>query len=142
MSTKDKTQEYISVGELSVGFSENIVQPTDALVGKEIKLYYESGKKATIAFKDVEALSWETEEKGPKERFVCFYTAIMPRKDIYFVDFIVSYGGQQVGFHHPRYDSEDCHCHYGHPAHSGSRDDPANRPRRKKVAPHVGAGHF
>ena len=68
------------------------MQPTDALVGKEIKLYYESGKKATIAFKDAEALTWETEEKGSKERFVCCYTAIMPRKDIYFVDFIVSYG--------------------------------------------------
>ena len=68
MSTKDKTQEYISVGELSVGFSENIVQPTDALVGKEIKLYYESGKKATIAFKDAEALVWETEDKGSKRK--------------------------------------------------------------------------
>jgi hypothetical protein len=92
MSKKDKAQEYISVGELSVGFSENIAQPTDALAGKKIKLNYESGKKATIILKDREALTWETEEKRHTERFLCSYTAIMPRKDIYFLDFIVSYG--------------------------------------------------
>ena len=68
MNEDDKKQEYISVGELSVGFSENIVQPTDALVGKEVKLYYESGKKATITFIDVEALKWETEEQGREEK--------------------------------------------------------------------------
>jgi len=92
MPKKANLQEYISVGELSVGFSENIVQPTDALAGKKLKFYYESGIKAAIDFKDGEALGWETEEKGRKERYLCSYTAIMPRKDIYLVDFIVSFG--------------------------------------------------
>lgn len=91
MSRKDKTQEYISVGELSVGFNEYILQPTDALVGKKIRLYCESEKKATITFRDIETLIWEIEAKG------CLspYTAIMARKDIYFVDFIVSDGDSE-----------------------------------------------
>ena len=92
MNEDDKKQEYISVGELSVGFSENIVEPIDALAGKKVKLYYESGKKATITFIDMETLKWETKDKGRAEKFICSYTAIMPRSNIYFVDFIVSYG--------------------------------------------------
>jgi hypothetical protein len=92
MGKKNKAQEYISVGELSVGFSENIIEPTDALVGKQISLYYESGKKADITFIDREALKWETSGTSQKEVFVCPYMAIMPRKEVYFVDFIVSYG--------------------------------------------------
>jgi hypothetical protein len=85
-------QEYISVGELSIGFSENILPVTDRLVGEQVQLYYESGKKGRITFVDREALKWETEDQGRKEQFICSCTVIMPRKDIYFVDFIVSYG--------------------------------------------------
>jgi hypothetical protein len=85
-------QEYISVGELSVGFSENILPSTKVLVGKTVELDYESGKKATITFSDGETLKWETEEQGYKERSICSYRAILPRPDIYFVDFIVSGG--------------------------------------------------
>jgi hypothetical protein len=33
-----------------------------------------------------------TKDEGREEQFVCAYRAIMPRKEIYFVDFIVSYG--------------------------------------------------
>jgi hypothetical protein len=92
MGEKPDTQEYISVGELSLGFSENILPVTDRLVGREVELFYESGKKGRITFIDREALKWETEEEGRKEAFIAAYTAIMPRSDIYFVDFIVSYG--------------------------------------------------
>ncbi len=92
MSDPGKEQEYISVGDLSVGFSENILPSTDALVGKQVSLYYESGKRGTLSFVDEETLKWETEDHDGKERFLCLYTAVMPRKDIYFVDFIVSYG--------------------------------------------------
>lgn len=34
MSIKNETQAYISVGDLSVGFSENIMEPTDRLIGE------------------------------------------------------------------------------------------------------------
>jgi len=89
---KEKGREYISVGGLSEGFSENRLLPTDRLVGKEISLHYEHGKKATLLFADIETLKWETEEQGRKEKVICCYSAIMPREDIYFIDFIVSDG--------------------------------------------------
>ncbi len=89
---KEREREYISVGGLSVGFSENRLMPTDRLAGKEISLHFEQGKKATLLFADIETLKWETEEQGRREKFICGYSAIMPREDIYFVDFIVSYG--------------------------------------------------
>jgi hypothetical protein len=92
MADESKKQEYISVGELSVGFSENILPPTDALAGRRVELYYESGKKAIITFLDIEALKWEIEEQGRVDKFICSYTAVMPRNEIYFVDFIVSFG--------------------------------------------------
>jgi len=92
MSEKNKGQDYISVGELSVGFSENILPPTDAFIGKQVELHYESGKKGKATFIDIETLKWETEDQGHRERFICSYNAIMPRSDLYFVDFIVSYG--------------------------------------------------
>jgi len=95
MMAQEKEREYISVGGLSVGFSENRLLPTDRLVGKEVSLYYEHGKKASLIFTDIETLKWETEEQGRKEKFICGYSAIMPREDIYFVDFIVSDGGSR-----------------------------------------------
>jgi hypothetical protein len=92
MSEKKKKQDYISVGELSVGFSENTLPPTDAFIGKQIELHYESGKKEKVTFIDIETLKWETEDQGRRERFICSYNATLPRSDICFVDFIVSYG--------------------------------------------------
>lgn len=92
MADESKKQEYISVGELSAGFSENILPPTDALVSRRIELYYDSGKKATLTFVDIETLKWETEDRDRTDKFVCSYTAVMPRNEIYFVDFIVSFG--------------------------------------------------
>ncbi len=83
-------QEYISVGELSAGFSENVVKPTSALAGRLVNLYYESGKKTLITFMDTESLRWEAKDKDRTESSVSRYTAIMPRKDIFFVDLIVS----------------------------------------------------
>jgi hypothetical protein len=85
-------REYISVGELSVGFSENVLPSTKVPAGKKVELRYESGKRAIITFTDGEALEWETEEQGRKKRCICSYRAILPRPDIYFTDFIVSGG--------------------------------------------------
>jgi hypothetical protein len=92
MNEGDRNQEYISVGELSVGFNENIVESTGALVGKEVKLYYESGRETVVTFITREALKWETKYQGSEEQFIGAYRAIMPRKEIYFIDFIAFYG--------------------------------------------------
>ncbi|MFC7392954.1 molybdenum cofactor biosynthesis F family protein [Scopulibacillus cellulosilyticus] len=85
-------KDYISVGELSVGFSENIMQPTDRLVGESLTLFYENGKKSKLTFVDIETLKWAIIDGEAEEKFVCSYTAVMPRENIYFIDFIVSYG--------------------------------------------------
>src|SRR5574340_1059214 len=92
MERDDKGREYITVGELSVGFSENIMESTDEFVGRDIILHYEFGKKARIRCMDREVLKWETEDQGRRERFVCSYRAIKPRTAICLMDFIVSYG--------------------------------------------------
>ena len=85
-------QEYISVGELSVGFSEHTLSGSDRLVGKQVELYYESGKMSKITFVGIETLKWETVDQTRDEEFMVTYNAIMPRDDIYLIDFIVSHG--------------------------------------------------
>ncbi len=85
MGEKNKKQDYISVGELSVDFSENTLLPTDAFIGKQVELHYESGKEEKVTFIDIETLKWEPEDQGHRERFICSYNAIMPRSDIYFI---------------------------------------------------------
>ena len=100
MPKKANLQEYISVGELSVGFSENIVQPTDALAGKKLKFYYESGIKAAIDFKDGEALGWGTEEKGPKRKISMFLHGHHAPQGYLFGRFYSLLWRQPVGFHH------------------------------------------
>ncbi len=92
MGDRLDSPDYIPVGGLSVGFSENALPPTGLLAGKEIELFCESGKKTSIAFINPEILTWETVDGCRKERFVAFYTAITPREGVFFVDFILSYG--------------------------------------------------
>jgi hypothetical protein len=92
MEDEEKSREYITVGELSVGFSENMLQPVGGLAGKVIELYHESGKKSRIAFLDAEALKWETEQSSGTEKFICSYQAVIPREHMYFIDFIASFG--------------------------------------------------
>ena len=46
----------IPVGDLSIGFSENAIPSTDKLVGTQVGLFFESGKKARITFLDAETL--------------------------------------------------------------------------------------
>lgn len=50
MSTVNTMQKYISVGELSVGFSENIIEPTLDLVGKEFNFFMIQERKRTYLF--------------------------------------------------------------------------------------------
>ncbi|MGY4691451.1 MoaF C-terminal domain-containing protein [Salibacterium sp. K-3] len=85
-------QEFISVGELSVGISENIMQPTENLVGKKLHLYSKEETNYEVIFVDIETLKWSEINNGEAESFVCQYTAVMPRNNLYLVDFIVSFG--------------------------------------------------
>lgn len=85
-------REYITVGELSVGFSEHIIVPTYEFVGKNLTLNFKGQKSITLSFLANEALSCETTENGISEKYICSYLAIEPRKNIYFIDFIVSFG--------------------------------------------------
>jgi hypothetical protein len=84
---------YIPVGELSVGFSENILPSTDCLAGKKIELYFQSGKRAEMVFVDGETVNWEMIDGVSREVSACSYRAIVPRDGIIFVDFVVSLNG-------------------------------------------------
>ncbi|HZH59469.1 MAG TPA: MoaF N-terminal domain-containing protein, partial [Metabacillus sp.] len=88
-------QEYISVGELSVGFSENIMEPTDKLMGETLTLYYEDGKLANLFFLDIETIKWSVIDGEQEEKHICSYLAINPRENIFFIDFVASYGDTQ-----------------------------------------------
>ncbi|WML31755.1 molybdenum cofactor biosynthesis F family protein [Neobacillus sp. OS1-32] len=92
MNIGSNNQEFISVGELSVGFSENMMQPTSDLIGEQFCFYYENGSKAEISFVDIETLKWTKKENGKHEKMICSYTAVKPRENIYFINFIVSFG--------------------------------------------------
>jgi hypothetical protein len=84
--------DYIPVGELSIGFSEYSLPPTECLEGKRTELHYASGNEATLTFTRGGTLRWETEDKNGSEEFICPYRAIIPREDFCFIDFIVPCG--------------------------------------------------
>ncbi|MDT3425798.1 hypothetical protein J2Z22_001317 [Paenibacillus forsythiae] len=89
-----KKPEYISVGELSVGFSEHSLQPTHELVGNEYTFYYEDGTSARLTFTGSEHLEWLTADGGLEASYVSSYSAVSPRPDWYFIDFIIESGGE------------------------------------------------
>ena len=84
-----KKTQLIQVGELSVGFSENVLPDTGDLAGKDIKLYFGKGPAIRCHFLDEKTMAWETKGRDKKlrkgrER----YRATRPRENIYFVDYI------------------------------------------------------
>ena len=79
--------DYIPVGELSVGFSEYALPPTDCLEGKRTELHYASGNEATLTFTEGGALRWQVVGKNGSEEFTCPYRAIIPREGVYLIDF-------------------------------------------------------
>jgi len=85
-------RDFITVGELSVGFSEHIIVPTYEFVGKSLTLNFEGQKSMVLRFLANEALSCEITENGDSEKYICSYLAIEPRKDLFFIDFVVSFG--------------------------------------------------
>ena len=84
-----KKKGLIQVGELAVGFSENILPDTSDLNGKSLTLYFEDGSITSYQFHDNSSLTWKTLEGSDKSRKNDEqYRATCPRKNIYFVDYI------------------------------------------------------
>jgi MoaF C-terminal domain/MoaF N-terminal domain len=84
-----KKTELIQVGELAVGFSENVLPDTGDLTGKSLKFFYEDGQVVNYEFLDEKFLTWEVVGKGKKTIIQKeSYRATCPRKNIYFVDYI------------------------------------------------------
>ncbi len=88
-------KDFPTVQELSNGFSEFKLEQAQELVGNEIKLYYENGQIVTYGFLDSECLKVKYQGAGDDELYACVYSAVSPRKDIYIIDFIQSYGQTQ-----------------------------------------------
>lgn len=90
--------EFPTVEELSVGFSEFKLEPAVELIGQSITLDYEDGFSAVYAFLDHECLKVcyagaipDIEEAVQAEQpdvYTCLYSAVSPRKGIYLVDLI------------------------------------------------------
>ena len=80
----NEASKLIQVGELSVGFSENILSDTDELQGKSVTLVFEDGSEIFYHFHSKSALTWKTNSTSNDED----YRATSPRKDIFLVDYI------------------------------------------------------
>ncbi len=84
-----KKSELIQVGELAVGFSENILPDANDLKGKSVKLFFEDDTVTSYHFQDEKILTWESPDvtgsnEGDEEK----YRVTCPRENIYFVDYI------------------------------------------------------
>ena len=55
--------DLIHVGELAMGFSENVLPDSSELAGKEIKLYFEDGSSTNYKFHDTHRLYWQNERE-------------------------------------------------------------------------------
>jgi hypothetical protein len=83
---------YISVDELSVGFSEHVLPATSCLAGTRTELHCRSGKRVSLNFISGESLEWATTDRDGPDKRICSYRAIAPREEIYFIDFITADG--------------------------------------------------
>jgi len=95
---KDKdVGEFISVGDMAVGFSENMVPQNTDLVGKEFKLYFPNGMVINHKVFDKDTLSWEIiEGEGKGEKNSCTYYAVSPREGVYVLSFVNAYGDAKI----------------------------------------------
>ena len=85
--------EFISVGEMAKGFSENMVPQNTDFVGKSFKLHFQDGTVINHNIFDKDTLSWEiVEGKGKGEKNSCTYYAVSPKEGIYLFSFVNSYG--------------------------------------------------
>jgi hypothetical protein len=84
-----KKSKLVQVGELAVGFSENILPDTNDLNGKHFKLFFENDVIKDYQFQDEHILTWKiTDSSEVKTSNLEIYRATCPRKNIYFIDFI------------------------------------------------------
>jgi len=90
-------KEFISVGDMAKGFSENMVPQNADYVGKEFKLYFEDGLVINHKVLDKDTLSWEiVEGKGKGEKNSCSYYSVSPKEGIYVFSFVNAYGDAKV----------------------------------------------
>jgi hypothetical protein len=90
MDLPGQNRVYISVGELSVGFSENAIPSTACIAEKKIELFFPLEKQVRMTFIDGETLKWELMDRAHREEFMCPYRAIVPREGFLFIDLVVS----------------------------------------------------
>lgn len=88
----DIQRDFVTVQELSEGFSEYSLPQRQDLIGKTFELYYEAGHKAIYSFIDEETVKCMVETSDNTEKIAAIYNAVSPREGIYFVDFVWSYG--------------------------------------------------
>lgn len=88
-------EKFISVGDLSIGMSDNIIPLIDLFAGKTLYLYLEDGAVVNLEFIDNKALKYTKTGAEEQMEAICGYRANSPRKNIYFIDFIVSFGFTQ-----------------------------------------------
>lgn len=81
--------EWIQVGDLAEGISENLLPPSNELAGKTITLYLEDGSVCRYSFQDNQHLKWQdiTEQTGGAGDSE-LYRATSLRNGIYFLDYI------------------------------------------------------
>ena len=84
-----KAVDWIQVGELAKGITENILPPSDALTGRTIRLNLEDGRQWELMFKGADTLQWHILQGGNTgDQGTAGYVATCPREAIYFVDFV------------------------------------------------------
>lgn len=89
---KANGREFPTVEELSQGFSEFKLPQAKEMVGRKIVLNYEAGHKMIFEFLDDEVIKVIRTNGEIEEKNSSIYTAVLPRENIYIIDFIWSYG--------------------------------------------------
>ncbi|MBY6777410.1 MoaF N-terminal domain-containing protein, partial [Clostridium botulinum] len=88
----ENNREFPTVLELSQGFSEFRLPQSGEFIGKKLELNFEKGYKVVYDFIDFETLKCTYIEGDAEEMVASIYTLVSPRKNIYILDFIWSYG--------------------------------------------------
>ncbi len=83
---------FVDVETLSVGFSEYKLPQAVELVGRKVELNYEGGYTVTYEFLDNETIKVKYQKDNEIEVIGSIYSAVAVRKDVYFVDFVWSFG--------------------------------------------------
>jgi len=84
-----KPADWIQVGELAKGITENILPPSDGLAGRTFRLNLEDGSRWELIFRDAGTLEWNINKGADRgEQGRAGYVATCPREQIFFVDYI------------------------------------------------------